>query len=146
MPLIAPRRVFLTNRGISDKDALLHFRLAPLSTKRDITMLGLIHRAPIGKGPPQLRTSFTPARNRISLRRHRFGLEGVLEGNYLEIARRSCLGFVRVYNSLPGEMVDDVCNVSTFQSQLQRHIVEHAKERVHNWASLFTWPIKQTVW
>ena len=35
-------------------DAFVYFNLAPLSTRRDIAMLGIIHRAALGKGPALL--------------------------------------------------------------------------------------------
>ena len=39
-------------------DALIHFNLVPLSARRDIAMLGLIHPAAIGQGPAQLMRFF----------------------------------------------------------------------------------------
>ena len=51
---------FLRELGISENDALLHFNLAPLHTRRDIAMLGVIHRAAIGRAHPQLRVFFKP--------------------------------------------------------------------------------------
>ena len=42
---------FLHDVGVNEVDALVHFRLAPLSARRDMAMLGLIHRTVLGKGP-----------------------------------------------------------------------------------------------
>ena len=36
---------FLQKNGVTELDALFYFRLAPLSTRRDIAMLGILHRA-----------------------------------------------------------------------------------------------------
>ena len=128
---------FLRELGISENDVLLHFNLAPLHTRRDIAMLGVIHRAATGRGPPQLRALFKPAQHRISSRRHRYFLQHVLEGNFLEIARRSAFGLVSIYNSLPGQFVDDGCNVSTFQSRIQKHLKELVENGVHDWARTY---------
>ena len=46
---------FLRKVGISEIDAIVNFKLAPLASRRDIVMLGVIHRAVLGEGPPQLR-------------------------------------------------------------------------------------------
>ena len=129
---------FLRDLGISERDVLLEFRLAPLGTRRDIAMLGIIHRAATGRGPPQLRTFFRPSQNRVSSRRHKFHLEGGLEGNFLEIARRSCLGLIRVYNALPREVVEDGCKVEIFQSRLQAIVIANAKDGAHRWDKVFS--------
>eukprot|EP00973_Karenia_brevis_P043667 6049342-Karenia_brevis.AAC.1 len=44
--------------GISQRDALFACRLAPLSTRRDIALLGVVHRMVLGKGPAQFREYF----------------------------------------------------------------------------------------
>ena len=49
---------FLREAGVSTVEALMHFNLAPLSMRRDIAMLGMLHRAKLGIGPPQLCTLF----------------------------------------------------------------------------------------
>ncbi len=54
------QRVFLRDMSISAEDALMNksFNLAPLGMRRDIAMLGAIHRAVLKKGPKQLRKCF----------------------------------------------------------------------------------------
>ena len=42
---------FLRAAGLTKEEALLQYRLAPLSTRRDIAMLGLIHHTVLGQGP-----------------------------------------------------------------------------------------------
>lgn len=37
--------------GCTAEEALEHWNLAPLSTRRDVAMLGLVHRTVLGKGP-----------------------------------------------------------------------------------------------
>ena len=65
-PLNAVLSSFLRNVWISEIDALTHFKLAPLSSRRDIAMLGVIHRAVLGEGPPQLRQFFPGRQASIS--------------------------------------------------------------------------------
>ena len=48
-PLDAFQQRFLRELGMSEEDALFHFNLAPLSCRRDIAMLGLIHRCVLKK-------------------------------------------------------------------------------------------------
>jgi hypothetical protein len=52
------QRRFLRNVGVDEETALLEFNLAPLEMRRDIAMLGVIHRASIKEGPPQLQQLF----------------------------------------------------------------------------------------
>ena len=49
---------FLNNIGVDEVIALAVFQLAPLSVRRDIAMLGLIHRIVVGKGPSQFTEHF----------------------------------------------------------------------------------------
>ena len=52
---------FLRDAGVTEEEALLEFNLAPLPTRRDMAMLGVIHRASLGKGPQQFGAFFKPA-------------------------------------------------------------------------------------
>ena len=55
---------FLRELGLTELQALKDFRLAPLSSRRDMGMLGLLHKVTLGKAPPQLSTLF-PRRRAI---------------------------------------------------------------------------------
>ena len=55
----AAYKVFLQDIGIDEITALVTFHLAPLATRRDIAMLGLIHRAILCKGPSQFNAFFS---------------------------------------------------------------------------------------
>ena len=123
---------FLRDRGISEKEALMSFGLAPLCVRRDIAMLGLIHRSVLGKGPNHFSTFFVRAakstlRTRLQRSRHSKQLIDTRDTLHLEVARRSALGLVSVYNLLPQECVDAHC-VSEFQGFLQR-MVKHRVSR-----------------
>ena len=88
----------------------MNFNLAPLSTRRDIAMLGLLHRVTLGKGPPHLRQIFPPLAGRI-LKDPRATIKHPL-------ARRSLLGLVAVYNKL-GTDIRGEKTVAGFQGKLQ---------------------------
>ena len=97
---------FLGELGISPEDALVHFNLAPLSCRRDMAMMGLLHRAALGKGPDHFRQFFKlSAAERHCTRsgsgRHSRQLLDIRNEHFLEIERRSALGLVWVYNRLP---------------------------------------------
>ena len=53
---VQPR--FLRKAGLDEVTAVMEFNLAPLAMRRDIAMLGVLHRAALGEGPPQLRQVF----------------------------------------------------------------------------------------
>ena len=70
---------FLSEMGISELDALTDFHLSPLSARRDMGMLGLIHRTVIGYGPDHFKQFFvkenaTRIRERHNTKRHDFRL------------------------------------------------------------------------
>ena len=48
------QKLFLVQIGISEETAFMDFNLAPLNVRRNIAMLGCIHRAANCKGPPPL--------------------------------------------------------------------------------------------
>ena len=53
-PVDRVQRILLRELGISEVDALLNFRLAPLPSRRDMAMLGVLHKVTLGLAPPQL--------------------------------------------------------------------------------------------
>jgi hypothetical protein len=104
---------FLHDAGIDEVAALMVFNLAPLSTRRDIAMLGVLHRAALGEGPPQLRQIF----------RRRPGsllLEDVNDSARHPLIKRSIWGLVAVYNRLCGAR--HIATVADFQKYLQERL------------------------
>ena len=80
--------------GVNDATALLEFNLAPLCMRRDIAMLGMLHRAALGEGPPQLKELFCRSSSGY-----------MLQDPYADIGMpplviRSAWGLLRVYKSL----------------------------------------------
>ena len=116
---------FLRAAGISIEDALLHFGLAPLNARRDVAILGIIHRTVIGKGPPHFRRFFAPARTsnnpdgRLATNSHDRQLQTYRTGQFLDVAVHSILGALDVYNILP-TYVFSADNVKDSQNHLQQ--------------------------
>ena len=136
--LDAVQDTFLRKLGISDLEALMVFNLAPLTARRDITMLGVIHRAVLGEGPEQLKSFFQVDRNqrnnttRAAQRRHGKQLVEHRRGRFLEVLRRSALGLVAVYNRLPPAVVEEK-TVKAFQVQLANLLKERAAGGQEDW-------------
>ena len=77
------------------------FGLAPLEVRRQIAMLGLIHRCVLGLGPSHFQKFFRPCsgqpqpyETRAIVRRHPRQLVDIRDGKLLEIQRRSALGMI----------------------------------------------------
>ena len=140
--LDAVQHRFLERIGVSAKDALFCFNLAPLSSRRDIAMLGVIHRSVLGLGPDQLKQFFcrdneyTVNATRLGRRRHSRQLVDRRGAQFTEQFRRSALGLVAIYNLLPEEIVM-APTVALFQSQLQNLLRTHAMSS-QEWQDLFT--------
>ena len=87
---------FLRDIGVDEVTSLSEFHLAPLAVRRDIAMLGLIHRTVLGKGPPQFAEHFKVQGSRL--------LHDPRKDCKAPIIKRSALGLVAVYNSCPGKL------------------------------------------
>ena len=128
---------------MSEVDALVHFNLAPLQCRRDMAMLGVIHRCVIGKGPAHFHEFLSREDpilvhgTRFSHRRHNKQLKDPRVARFSEQMRRSALGLVSVYNLLPQEAVD-APTVSSFQAGLQSMLKDFASAGYSNWDSLFS--------
>ena len=126
--------------GLSETDALLNFNLASLQTRRDLALLGLVHRTVLGKGPSLFTKWFfssTRLRHshgtRLQQHRHTKQLHDWVDGDHTELLRRSPLGLPRVYNLLPQRAVD-TATVSCFQRELQILVGEAANSEQADWA------------
>jgi len=133
---------FLKDIGVSDEEALLYCSLAPLTTRRDIAMLGLIHRTVLGQGPPHFKQWVQLSSNRrtaagADAHTHCRHLVSHRHGNFLDVLKRSFLGLVDVYNLLPEEAVQ-ITTVQDFQRYLQELVKEAALSNVCLWRKLFS--------
>ena len=113
---------FLEDVGIDAINALLVVSLAPLSLRRDIAMLGLIHRTMLCQSPEHFKQlcyrDELEHRRTLRFKRHRFSLHEYIDGTQLPVVKRSVLDLVSVYNMLPTEIVE-AKTVKTFQQLLQ---------------------------
>ena len=127
---------FLAEIGIDDVTALCNFNLAPLSLRRDIAMLGLIHRTALGQGPPHFQQWLYREKhgNRRSMRHrgHELMLHEYRNGTQLNIVKRSALGLCSGYNLLPADIVE-ANSVKCFQGLLQDLARDCACRGVLNW-------------
>ena len=121
---------FLKDIGINEVTALVNVRLAPLSTRRDIAMLGLIHRTTMGKGPQQFQFFFrktSDGRSLIDPRRE----------SASPMIKRSALGLVAVYNMLPPRLLAEK-SVSAFQKRLQEYVIMFAASGYPRWPEVLS--------
>jgi len=118
---------FLRDAGVSEIEALMNFALAPLQTRRDIAMLGLVHRTVLGHGPPRFKQFFKLSG--IAGRRHRFQLS---EMPTTRLSMRSALGLIAVYNMLPA-WAAETFSVKEFQSKLQTLVKLRAEDGCEDW-------------
>ena len=133
---------FLAELGISAEDALFHFNLAPLTCRRDMAMLGLIHRCTLDKGPNHFKEVFKRStaqrRNtRAGSKEHDKQLVDMRSRSFLEVERRSALGLIWVYNHLPQEIVS-VSDVKGFQRDLQGLLKHQIMLGRDDWKSMLS--------
>jgi hypothetical protein len=140
---------FLEALDISAETALFELRLAPLTTRRDIAMLGLIHRIVVGKAPSQFfsvvrlasRPSF-PRSFRDPGRRHNKQLHDPTCGSERGLLKRSWLRLVYTYNLLPQRIVD-LSSVSRFQGALQGAVGKAMRSDLPGWESILRNGVRQ---
>ena len=135
---------FLREVGLTAELALRNYGLAPLSTRRDIALLGLIHRTVLDEGVPHFAKWFFPCvrrrhlyRTRLADSKHSRQLHDWIDGEHSELLRRSPLGLPRVYNCLPQSVVDakTVCN---FQEKLKELVQKAADREESDWNLLLS--------
>ena len=52
------QRSFLSQVGLTEEEAMFEHNISPLQTRGDIALLGVIHRAALGKGPVHFKKVF----------------------------------------------------------------------------------------
>ena len=103
--------------GISIETAFLEYNLAPLSVRRQIAALGLIHRCVLKKAPGALLDFFyqadahVPVHNtRLEASKHDRQILDLADGGKSQLFKRSVFGSVRVYNRLAQHVGEsDIC-------------------------------------
>jgi len=115
------QRHFLEELGLDEPTAFVEFNFAPACLRRNIGVLGLLHKRVLGISHPIFQ-KLLPFHSDVfgSLRPH--GHDKQLYGHTLDVNfqhalhARSIFGMVYVYNRLPQTVVDqpDVCNFQRF--------------------------------
>ena len=141
------QRRFLREIGLTEILALRDWRLAPLGSRRDMSMLGALHKINLGTAPPQLMALFPPrgpvveplARQRLRHWRPLHTRQLCTQASFTstELMQRSVFGLARVYNLLPQSVVDSA-SVKLFQRTLQRALLRFAEAGADDWMSLYS--------
>ena len=138
---------FLKEIDLSEFDALRDFRLAPLKCRRDIAMLGVLHKVNLGTAPPQLSALFPkiglvdepPEKCRLRFWRQLHNMQFAIHVDLSssDVLRRSVFGLVRCYNKLPQIMVD-AKTVKVLQRELQLGLLRYAERGADDWKTLYS--------
>ena len=131
---------FCKQIGVSSIEAYFYFNMAPLGTRRDVAMLGLIHRSVLGIGPQHFQKFFKRFEGQQPRRsprfpRHSKQLVDPCVGNSSAMLRRSALGLVRIYNLLPEQAVQQR-SVKSFQQYLNKLLRNAVESRQDRWQEL----------
>ena len=142
------QQLFLNELEISSAEALLDYNLAPLTSRRDISMMGLLHRIVLGDAPEQfnkyIRLQSAAAYPRgwaFRIPRHNCQLFDPVDGTHSRIMERSVFGLIHSYNMLPQRVVD-AKTVSEFQSRLQRGLKWTAMNNLPAWETVLRAGVK----
>ena len=150
------QRHFLDKLGTTERAALFDYGLAPLRVRRDIGLLGLIHRTVLGGGVRHFEEFFSrsgaaPPAGNWEKHNHQLREYGNDEssnvlsyffengrGEAQKFISRSALGLVKVYNHLPRCIVDGTTSVKQFQSLLQDLVKQRASAGHADWQEIFS--------
>ena len=130
---------FLSDIGLTEEEALLDYNCAPLSTRRDVAVLGLLHKCNLGEAHPLLARLFfrdpsPPNRNTaIFPPLHDFRMSDNFYASHLpSLLRSSIFSQIRIYNLLAPSLVDHN-TVHDFESDLMNVVRSRCTRRVVNW-------------
>ena len=154
-PLDRLQASYLEALGLSELDALRDHNLAPLSCRRDMAMLGVIHRALLGQGPAHFREHICLATDAdaalaATLPRHRLQAKSYRKGLAIDFEAPSCrseppdfflrsiFGLLDVYNLLPVAVVEQSSDVRSFQARLQAMLCCASSSGFSRWQGLFS--------
>ena len=141
------QRRFLRELGFSEIQALELFRLAPLPCRRDMAMLGALHKITLGLAPSQLsdlfpilgtvREPFLTRNLRGWMLLHNRQLGTPATSMSSGIMNRSLFGICRCYNLLSQAMIN-LGSVKLFHRHLQIGLRAYALTGVEDWQKLFS--------
>ena len=114
------QRHFLKAINMSERDAFLNHNLVPQQLRRDIGMLGALHKCATGQAHPEIADVFPMHKSPLrATNTHTKQLHDHFDtrNNWPEWMQRSVYGLIKVYNELPQSTVDQLV-VSRFQAVL----------------------------
>ena len=128
---------------ISEREALLQYRLAPLPVRRLIAALGILHRRVLELIPQPIADLLPVAgghshhhSTRLVEHSHNKQLHDPASGRVTGAFRRFVFGFIAVYNRLPQAVVD-LKSVKAFQACLQGAVCDMALTNA-DWQNLLS--------
>ena len=133
---------FLGEVGLTAATALTVFNLAPLSTRRDIAMSGLLFRIAHGKAPPQFQSLIHrvealpfPRNLRNPSTQHSLQFYDPVDGSESKMLARSVFGLIYAFNMLPAHVVES-SSVSIFQRRLQDAVKRAQAQDIPEWEAV----------
>ena len=138
------QRRFLQGLCIDEEPAFLDYNFAPPSVRREIGILGLIHKRVLGCAHPAYESLLPfcgPDRYQYSgifAARHDKQLQSGIDRCTFRhnVMFRSIFGMAELYNKLPQRIVD--CqSVSAFQNELTRIVRARCADECEDWKSTF---------
>jgi hypothetical protein len=133
---------FLHEIHVNAERAFMEFNFAPPSLRRNIGILGLLHKRVLGKCHPSFQRLLPFYSERFS-ESTGHGHTKKLYGHWVEISshralyNRSIFAMVDIYNALP-QYIADIHNVSEFQSGLTQLVRNRCQQGDVAWASSFS--------
>ena len=130
---------FVEAIGLTEGEAFLSFNLAPLKLRRDIAILGLLHRVQLGEVHPDFQNLFPRdsrprAATRHTARRHGKQFQEIRGNSHY--FNHSVFGATRIYNVLPAYAVK-AGDVGSFQSLLTKDARFQCKVGSASWIRMY---------
>ena len=136
------QRRFLQKLEVTESQAFLDYNFAPTELRRNIGILGLLHKRVLGQCHPSFEQLLPWYSDRFEVMRG-FGHNKQLYGHWVEATQhhalfgRSIFKMVDVYNNLP-QWIVDAQSVSAFQSSLTEQARDRCQTHNESWASSFS--------
>ena len=136
------QRSFLKKLDVTEEQAFLDFNCAPPTLRRNIAVLGLLHKRVLGKCHVSFENLLPWYSQRFDIPRG-FGHNKQLYGHWVEAQQhrslfaKSIFLMVDIYNNLPQEMVDAKI-VSAFQHSLTKLAKDRCQQGNTRWSLSFS--------
>ena len=136
------QRGFLNKLEVSEKEAFLRFNFAPTQIRRDIAILGLLHKRVLGQCHPAFERLLPFWSERFEASRG-IGHDKPLYGHWADAAHhrslhdKSIFSMIDIYNNLPQNVVD-LPSVTFFQKTLTERARERCRADDPLWSFFFS--------